>query len=344
MHVTTYSRTLSRVVGVFAASAMALGLAACSGGASAPSTPVYKSTYKPPAPTVIAPLTGVTVPAGSATGPSLAVKVCNSYQCSPQISLNDADIVFEELVEGGITRYVAFYQSLVPDVVGPIRSIRPTDPNIVSSFGGIVAYSGGANQGILDMIEATGLVNVTENNPNEYRLTDRYAPYNLVLAAKNVVSENSTLAPPQQQFAYSSSANTSSAFRDGIPTSNIEVTFSYEYDDSWSFDPNSNQYLRSQWGVPDMDANGTQFSANNLIVMLVENSIYSGNVPIANLISTGEAWVSTGGKTIHATWSKSAPTSPIKFTDDYGVTIRLSPGKTWIEMPPPGDGAIVLTQ
>ncbi|MBU6264789.1 MAG: DUF3048 domain-containing protein, partial [Actinomycetales bacterium] len=111
---TTFSRTLSRVVGVAAAGALALGLAACSGGASAPSTPDYKSTYKAPAPVAYAPLTGVALAAGTTVGPALSVKICNVFHCEPQDGLNQADVVFEEIVEGGISRYVGIWNSNVP--------------------------------------------------------------------------------------------------------------------------------------------------------------------------------------------------------------------------------------
>ncbi|MEK7663308.1 MAG: DUF3048 domain-containing protein, partial [Actinomycetota bacterium] len=208
---TTFSRTLSRVVGVAAASALALGLAACSGGASGPATPNYKSTYTAPAPIAYAPLTGVALAEGTAVGPALSVKICNVFACEPQDGLNQADVVFEEIVEGGITRYVSIWNSNVPVSVGPVRSLRPMDADIAAPFGGIIAYSGYGAQETRDLAVDTGLVNVTENDPAMYRNDYNVAPYNLMLHAQEVIAANAGLAAPAQQWAYSSSLATSTA-------------------------------------------------------------------------------------------------------------------------------------
>lgn len=320
-----------------------MGVAACSSPASTPgaaNTPAYVSTYATPTPMYVAPLLGTTVAAGAATGPALSVKICNVQHCEPQIGLNQADIVFEELVEGGITRYVGIWQSNVPEVVGPVRSVRPMDPDIVGSFGGIVAYSGWGPQEVRDMILATGLLNITENDTTMFRIDNRVAPYNLALRAHQAIAENSGLAAPQQQFAYAANATLSSAGRDGTPTTRISSVFSGQSDNSWTFDAASGKYLRSQWGGPDRDEAGAQLAATNVIAMKVVIEDFL-TLPKTVMISSGEAWVSSGGKTIHGTWSKVAQGSPIRFTDDFGATIRLAPGNTWIEMPPTA-GSVTL--
>ena len=129
---------------------MSLALAAC--GSDAP-TPTAASTSKttpapsstpppPPPPPVYWPLTGIesgTVPAR----PALAVKIENSVDARPQTGLNAADMVWEEVVEGGITRYVAVYHSTLPAQIGPIRSVRPMDPAIAAPLHGLFAFSGG---------------------------------------------------------------------------------------------------------------------------------------------------------------------------------------------------------
>jgi hypothetical protein len=336
-------KTVPRVVILACVASLVASVAACSSPAATPEgskTPAYVSTYATPEPAHIAPLLGTTVDAGAATGPALSVKVCNVEHCEPQIGLNQADIVFEELVEGGITRYVAIWQSNVPEIVGPVRSVRPMDPDIVASFGGIVAYSGWGPQEVRDMILDTGLVNITENDTTMFRLDDRVAPYNLALRAQQVIAENAGLAAPQQQFAYAANAALSSAGRDGTPTTTVATVFSDQSENSWSFDGTSGKYLRSQWGGADLDEAGNQLSATNVVTMQVVIEEFIG-LPKTVMVSSGEAWVSTGGKSIHGTWSKSAASSPIRFTDDFGMTIRLAPGNTWIEMPPTA-GSVTL--
>jgi hypothetical protein len=341
--VSIISRNVSRALYVVVATGLVLGVAACSSPATAPSgsaSPAYVSTYEAPAPVRVAPLLGTVVAADAATGPALSVKICNVQNCEPLTGMNQADVVFEELVEGGITRYVAIWQSNVPEVVAPVRSVRPMDPEIVSSFGGIVAYSGWGPQEVRNMILDTGLVNIIENDTNMFRLTTNVAPYNLALRAQQVIAENPGLAAPQQQFAYSASPELSSAGRDGTPTSSITTVFSNYSDNSWTYDAASSKYLRSQWGGPELDEAGNQIASTNVVVMRVEIVDFM-TLPRTVMISSGEAWVSTGGKTIHGTWSKDSATSPIRLTDDYGMTIRLAPGNTWIEMPP-GDGSVTL--
>src|SRR5690606_12965154 len=109
----------------------------------APTAPDYVSDYVAPEPTVLAPLRGESVERGALSHAAVSAKIDNHPEARPQMGLERTDIVFEELVEGGITRYVAVWHSDVPDLLGPIRSIRPMDPEIVGSFGGIIFYSGG---------------------------------------------------------------------------------------------------------------------------------------------------------------------------------------------------------
>src|SRR5690606_34918644 len=100
-----------------------------SSSASPSSAPAYVDTYVAPEATEVAPLRGTTVPAGSVSGPALSAKVDNHPDARPQYGLEHTDVLYEELVEGGMTRYVAIWQSTVPELIGPVRSIRPMDPD-----------------------------------------------------------------------------------------------------------------------------------------------------------------------------------------------------------------------
>src|SRR5690606_39906080 len=106
-------------------------------------SPDYASDYVAPEPTDVAPLRGTTVPEGSLSHAAVSAKIDNHWDARPQRGLERTDIVFEELVEGGITRYVAVWHSDVPEELGPIRSIRAMDPEIASPIGGIMLYAGG---------------------------------------------------------------------------------------------------------------------------------------------------------------------------------------------------------
>ena len=306
-------------------------------------TPSYTSTYETPAPVVIAPLTGVMIPAGTAINPSLAAKIDNHKEARPQVGLERTDIVFEELVEGGLTRYVAVWQSDVPEEIGPVRSIRPMDPDIISAFGGIVCYSGG-QQRFVALMQAAPVFNAIHGQKATadtfYRTKTKKAPHNVLVKASIVVGQHPELPAPNQQFAFSLDTPSSTAFKDGTPATALNLVFSNATAPSWTYDAALGKYLRAQLGVVDLDSNGAQLSAMNVIALRV-GVVVDKQIPKTQLIGSGEAWVSSGGKTLHATWSKGSATSPIALTDDQGVTVRLAPGNSWIELVPTA-GSVTL--
>ncbi|TFC39731.1 DUF3048 domain-containing protein [Cryobacterium sp. TMT2-14] len=311
--------------------------------ASSTSTP-WNSTFESAADPAVAPLRGTSVPAGSLQNPALSVKIDNHEAARPQLSLERADIVFEELVEGGLTRYVAVWHSDVPELVGPVRSIRPMDPDIIAPFGGIAAYSGG-QQKFIDLMDATDVVSAafdTDDTGLFARSDDREAPHNVILQASALVARNATVPPPNQQFAYSATVQGSSAAVDGAPVAAINSTFSTARWPGWTWDAAGAAYLRSQEGAPDLDATGAQLRATNVLVLRVAIDGTYGDVPTTTMIGSGEAWVSAGGKSVHAVWSKADQTAPIRLVDDFGVTIRLAAGNTWIELVPSDRGTVVL--
>lgn len=319
----------------------ALLLGGCAGlgpgpGASGPASPGYVSTWVEPEASELAPLRGTRVPAGSVENPSLAAKIDNHADARPQVGLEKTDIVFEELVEGGLTRYVAVWQSTIPDLIGPVRSIRPMDPDIVSAFGGIIAYSGG-QQRFVALMQAAPVYNAIHGQSDTantfFRTKDKAAPHNVLVKAAEVVGQHADLAPPRQQFAYSASPATSTAVAEGTPTQRLDLVFSTARYPSWAWSAESATWLRSQEGHPDLDGSGGQLAASNVIAITVgiDNSL---GVPKTLLIGSGSAWVSSGGATIPATWNKASATDPIHLVDAQGATIRLAPGNTWIELIP----------
>lgn len=331
---------------ILLASSVAVIVATTIAGCS-PSAPSYEYVpHHTPAPaTALAPLRGTNVPEGSLTRPSLCAKVDNSEDARPQYGLNSTDIVFEEFVEGGLTRYVACWDSGVPDQIGPVRSIRPMDPDIISPFGGIVAYSGGQYR-FVEMMRDTVVYNAihgqADTEDTMYRTDDKVAPHNVGVAANEIIAQHLDLAPPQQMFAHSSSVATSTPAREGTPQPTINVTFSDNRYPSWTYDPTTQVYLRSQEGAPDFDGAGAQIQSTNVVVMMVQVDWQYTPVPRTIMVDSGEAWVSTGGKTVHARWSKASREAPILFVDDRGLIIRIAPGNTWIEMPPVATGSVAF--
>ena len=192
-------------------------LGACVGTPMPVPSPEYTSHYVAPPPTRLAPLTGVVLEPGAELGPSLAAKIDNHPDARPQVGLEHTDLVFEELVEGGLTRYIAVWQSDVPGEIGPIRSIRPMDPDIISPFGGIVAYSGGQFR-FVEAMKATDVYNAIHGQADTadvmFRTDDKVAPHNVIVRAKRLIAKHADLKPPPQSFAFAIDVSASSAVRD----------------------------------------------------------------------------------------------------------------------------------
>lgn len=339
-------------VRIVAAVVPVLLLAACTAETPRPSATAkptatekaWVSTYTPPPATELAPLRGTNVAPGTLDHPSLAVKIDNHNAARPQIALERADIIFEELVEGGLTRYVGIWHSDIPPLIGPVRSIRPMDPDIITPFGGIVAYSGGQPRFVKAM-EATPVVNAVFDYDRSglfYRLNTKTSPHNVVVKARTLIGRYPKLAKPRQQFAYAANAASSSAVVDGKAIRTIQTRFSTARWPSWAWNAKANYYLRSQEGAPDRNNKGAQLKATNVVVMRVGIDRRYGDVPKTTMIGSGEAWVSTGGKSLRATWVKRYPSSPISLVDGNGVTIRLAAGNTWIELVPTKQGSVRL--
>lgn len=331
----------------------ALALTGCAGGTIA--LPGTTSTPTPEKVFVTAPLTGVkyeqgTPEAAGLTGSSVACKVDNSEAARPQQNLNKTDMVFDEMVEGGLTRFVAVFHSqlLTTDVdpkavgVAPVRSIRPMDPDIISQFGGIVCYSGGQLK-FVNMMRATKVFNASETteqgNHTFSRLTTREAPHNVQVNVKLLAANHPEIAAPQQGFDFATDLSKATAVATGNSVSRIKVAFPSALAE-WVPNADGSQWLRIQDGKVDTDsATKEQLHATNVVVLDVqEDRSYAdpkyGHIPKAVLIGKGKAWVFTGGKYVDAFWSKSSQTARIILTDASGAAINLAPGNTWVELKP----------
>ena len=207
------------------------GLALLAGCASTPTASTGSKPAVAGEPQVAAPLTGIYFDASSLAHPSLAAKIDNHEEARPQWGLNQTDVVFVELVEGGLTRYVAIWHSTVPSAIGPVRSIRPMDPDIITPFLGIVAYSGG--QAIfVDMMHQTPVYNAVHGQADTeafmYRVDSRDAPHNVAVKAPELIAAHGDLKAPQKMFNFSLDRQGVFSSWQGKPGTQINVTFSGE--------------------------------------------------------------------------------------------------------------------
>jgi hypothetical protein len=313
-----------------------------------PTSPPTVTTTSAPAvttttaPATTCPLTGAPVPGGGPVParPALAVKVDNYWAARPQTGLGQADIVFEEPVEGGITRYVAVYQCQEAAVVGPIRSARNIDIGILGQFGQpALAHVGGIDP-VIANIEASPLINLDLGvyGSVAQHPSGRLAPYDTYASTSALWGlRPSATTPPAPVFQYSATPAS------GSDVGTLSIPFSSEADVAWQYDPSTHLYLRSYGSMPDVSANNTQQSATNVVVQFVQVSYgpwsenASGALEVqANLYeeASGAAEVFRDGVEVTGTWSRNGLGQPTQFTSSAGPPIALAPGRTWVELVP----------
>lgn len=328
---------------------LSLGLAACAGEPAAPETIVVdpvvvveKSGVPEPVLPQTWPLTGVEGEVEAR--PALAVKVETTRPARPQSGVEAADQVWEEMIEGGETRLNAVFNSQLPPEVGPIRSVRPMDGGIVAPLHGLLVFSGGQPR-FVDEVAATGVQELIGDRgaPGTYRVDWRKTPYNLYGDPSVLIAQanDSRQAPPPEQFRFAESAAAATAVVEGAETSVLDIRFPAQRV-TWDWD--GARWLRSMSGEPHTQRSGERLAAENVVVMRVALTD-TGTMDVAGsivwetvMVDSGEALVASGGKTIPATWSKSAVDEPVVLSTADGESVELAPGVTWIELVPRADG------
>jgi hypothetical protein len=289
------------------------------------------------------PLTGLDVSGEQSAAqarPVLVVKMDNTPSSAPQVGLDAADLVVEELVEGGSTRLAAFYYSDLPNEVGPVRSMRASDIGIVAPVDGTMVTSGAASVTI-SRIQEAGIDFFAEGDEGLYREDSRSAPYNLMADLEKTGDAASTddEARPVDYLPWGEAEDLPA----GQPAKTIAATFSGGHTTSWRFDGdgyvNDNSYA-------DPDA---PFPADTVVVLRVQvgDAGYTdpaGNpVPETKLEGTGQALVFHDGRLVRGTWSKADLESPLELSTKAGELV-VPAGHTWIELIPVDGGNVTFTK
>jgi hypothetical protein len=282
-------------------------------------------------------LSGLYDPTGaSAHRSALTIKIDNTPQAHPQTGIDQADVVYEEIVEGQITRLASIFNSHVPGKVGPVRSVRRTDASIVWPIGGVFAYSGGAAYAV-NTIKTAPVVLVDQSNANGamYRDPTRYPPHNLYAVPSRLFSRGGRPVPPPAIFSYRTKYETLFGKPEGVFT----VGFHAGYATRWHWNATTQSWDRDIFGRPDYTTTHTRISPKNVIVMWIT---YKGGVGTIGaegyLYTTGRAWIFTKGKVIAGTWSRWLRNRPIVYRNGAGQIIKVEPGQTWVELLNVGDG------
>jgi hypothetical protein len=288
------------------------------------------------------PLTGLKVPSNKTAAldhPVLVTKMDNTVASEPQVGLSKADMVVEELVEGGLTRLAAFYYSDIPDNVGPVRSMRASDIDVVSPVHASLVTSGAAPRTIA-LIHGANIPFYGQSTKGMYRSSARPSPYNLLVHLNEVAKVTKTkAATPPAYFQWGDGSD----LPKGIKVTSIGAQFSGGHTTEWQYTNGSYHNLNSNAPA------GDQFPATNVLVLRVRegNAGYldpAGNpVPETLLTGKGNALLFHDGRMIAATWQKGkTPTSQITLTTKKGQKLEVPAGHTWIELVPADGGNVTF--
>ncbi len=286
-------------------------------------------------------LTGLVLEDGRPANPVFVVKIENTSSGAPQTGLSAADLVVEELVEGGLTRLAALYYTRLPDSVGHVRSLRGTDAGIARPVNGRVVATGGAGPSI-QQLDRAGVPILAEDRGRPGFSLDpaKSAPYNRLVDLKRMAKDVKNVQPEQPFFTFAEPDADADLGADARPATSATVRFSASSSTQWS-------YADGTWKRTNGHAR-EEFRADNLIVMYcpVGDAGYvdpAGNpVPETTCDGSGKAMVLRDGKALDLTWTKKNAKAATAFETADGTPYAVSPGKTFLELVPEGDGDVTV--
>jgi hypothetical protein len=290
--------------------------------------------------------------AGSVTARRpVAVMVDNlAYGARPQVGLDQADLVYELLVEGGITRFMAVYLRQEPDIVEPVRSVRTPFLYLASELGAIVAHDGAAElEGDADAGRQMYEWGVPHINQEQFKALftrdrARWAPHNLVTSVAAIRAEakkydvEGPSPAPSWRFKEDHAAMNAAAG----PARRVSFAFAWggrplaDFTVEWRHDPAANSYQRWSAGRPHTDGrSGKPLTAKNVVVQFDHAGVADrhGHVLYGSL-GEGPAHVFLDGLAIEATWSKPSREERTRYHDTAGAEVQFNRGATWVAVLP----------
>ena len=272
-------------------------------------------------------------------GQILVVKIDDTNMAHPQIGLEDADVVYIEQVEGGLTRLAAVFASKIPVRVGPVRSARISDIDILSQYGRVAFAYSGAQRKLLPVIAAANLEDLgAQHESSKIFTTDpnRVTPYAMVLRAdllmQKIVDEN---------LQVDSAKSVGFVFGDnpkgGIPTQKVVINWpAATYSAEWS--EKESRWLLSHNGKLNVADSGVVLGATTLVIQMVKISPseygdkFGGVTPLSETIGTGKAYVLRNGELFTTTWNRPFADSGTTFTLPDGSSMNFAPGHLWVAL------------
>lgn len=291
-----------------------------------------------PAPTALqeepatTPATGTLNGTALPDGPVLAVKIDGTGASRPRIGVQEADVVYVEPVEGGLTRWMAVFSSQLPAEVGPVRSARESDVDILAGYGPVAFAFSGASGITRDALTGGRQLDVDADTvPGAYhRDSGRRSPYNLIGETEALLDAGDGSLPPEDVgFVFGPAPPA------GAPTASIGASWSSSsVDFTWAAD--EGRWLLTTDDRPDVAPDGSRHGATTVVVQRVRVSesrnrdVNGAPTPIVEVVGSGTGVVGRDGARWDVTWDRPGPESPTVFTTADGSPMTFAPGQVWV--------------
>ena len=329
----TRAKVLATIAGLVVAAGIATGVTILLAASSPPPVRPQALTRPRPSPSptrqqLLSPFTGEPV---SSLGPILAVKIDNIVYARPQTGLTQADIVYVLPVEGGLSRFLAIFSSHFPPVIGPVRSARADDLQLLPQFGRPAFAFSGAQPQLQPIVENSRIVNLYAGVVGGYyRDYNRIAPYNLYARTRELLAE-ARGASKAHSIGFTFGPPPASG---GKPTTSLGVSYpaaSFRF----SWDGALGRWLVWMDGQRAATTEGPQLSAPTVVIQYttVSTSRYleeGRRPPFAETVGSGTATVLRNGEAYSARWSRPGPNVGTTFTTGNGQPMNFARGQVWI--------------
>ena len=329
--------TKPHLLGALAALLIApLALSACSHGPEAravgspPETSPSATRSTPPPPPKPSLLSGRV---GKVDGPVYAVKIDNTTKAHPQVGVTKADVVYVEQVEGGVTRLAAVYSSTYPTLVGPVRSGRITDIDLLRQYGTVGLIYSGSQDRLLPKLQKANLKLVSfDANPSGYtRVSGRPMPYDVIGTFAALRARAGKVSTPKSVGYTFGDAPVG-----GRPASSVSVRYPFaRVGAEWS--ATQRRWMLSMDGQRDMAAEGGQLGATTLVVQYARvrpspyHDVNGVNTPMTETVGHGKALFFRDGRVYEGTWLRADAKQPTTYTME-GKPAVFAPGQLWITL------------
>lgn len=272
-------------------------------------------------------------------GQVLAVKIDDTNMAHPQIGIEDADVVYIEQVEGGLTRLAAIFSTVIPAKIGPVRSARISDIDILSQYGRVAFAYSGAQRKLLPVIQGANLEDLgAQHESSKIYTTDpaRVQPYAMVLRADLLMQKIR-----DEKLAVDTAKNVGFIFGDlpegGTPTQKVVINWpAATYSAEWSTE--ESRWLLSHNNKPNLSESGIVLGPTTLVIQIVEitpseyGDKFGGITPLSKTVGSGKAYILRDGQMFTATWNRAFPDSGTTFTLPVGDAMNFAPGQVWVAL------------